>query len=342
MAGWYSLVADGWVMDFFWTSLRHHAMKDLLIHTQNLCYRYGRQNILKGLDLHIPKGSIYGFLGPNGAGKTTTIRLLLGLLHPTAGEVQLFGRELRQHRAEVLQKVGALIETPSLYRHLTGTENLEVMRRLLGVEKKRVAAVLEMVRLSADAHRPVRQYSLGMCQRLGIALALLSDPELLVLDEPTNGLDPSGIREMRQLLKDLNQQHGKTIFVSSHLLSEIEKTVTHLSILHQGKLSFEGSVQELQQVAIQANVLELEVANTLLARDVLLAHGLAVETMGGNWLRVAVQEKAEAAVLNQLLVEQGVPVTGLVFAQQSLEELFLSMTEVPSVETSIPQPLALV
>lgn len=312
-------------------------MTDLLIQTKNLRYQYGRQEILRGLNLHIPKGSIYGFLGPNGAGKTTTIRLLLGLLHPTAGEIELFGRDLGQNRVEVLQNVGALIETPSLYKHLTGRENLEVMRRLLGVEKKRIDQVLDIVRLTADAHRPVKQYSLGMGQRLGIALALLPDPELLVLDEPTNGLDPSGIREMRELLKDLNQQHGKTIFLSSHLLSEMEKTVTHLSILHQGQLSFQGTVQELQQAAIQAKVLEVEVANPLLAKEILLAHGRAVESMGGNWLRMAVQEKAEVAALNELLVQHGAEVTGLVFAQQSLEELFLTMTQEPaSAEAATP------
>ncbi|MFC6999531.1 ABC transporter ATP-binding protein [Rufibacter roseus] len=315
-------------------------MQDFLIQTQHLRYSYGRQEILKGLDLQIPKGSIYGFLGPNGAGKTTTIRLLLGLLHPTGGEIKVFGKRLQQNRLEVLRQVGALIETPSLYKHLTARENLEVMRRLQGIEKNRVEEVLEIVRLSADADRLVKHYSLGMCQRLGIALALLPNPELLILDEPTNGLDPSGIREMRELLKDLNQQHGKTIFLSSHLLSEIEKTVTHLSIIHEGKVAFEGAIQELQQVAIHANVLEVEVTNTLMAKEVLLNNGLAVESLGGDWLRVAVQNKSESAALNQLLVEQGVSVTGLVFAQQSLEELFLSMTEtsptVGSISSSSP------
>ncbi|WP_192820722.1 ABC transporter ATP-binding protein [Rufibacter sp. LB8] len=302
-------------------------MPELLIQTQQLRYHFGKQEILKGLDLQIPKGSIYGFLGPNGAGKTTTIRLLLGLLQPKAGEIELFGKPLRHNRVEVLQKIGALIETPSLYKHLTGTENLEVMRRLLGLEKKRIAQVLEIVKLTPDAHRPVKQYSLGMCQRLGIGLALLSDPELLVLDEPTNGLDPSGIREMRELLKDLNQDHGKTIFLSSHLLSEIEKTVSHLSILHQGHLRFEGTVDELRQAHLQTKSMEVEVENMLLAKEVLLRYGHAVEMVADDKVRVTVQDKPEAAALNQLLVENGVGVTGLVFTQQSLEEVFLSITE---------------
>ncbi|WP_205501039.1 ABC transporter ATP-binding protein [Rufibacter psychrotolerans] len=298
-----------------------------LIQTQDLRYRYGSREILTGLHLNIPKGSIYGFLGPNGAGKTTTIRLLLGLLTPSGGSIDLFGKELVRNRVEVLRQIGALIEVPSLYRHLSGRDNLEVLRRLLGLDKKRVEAVLEIVRLQQDAHRPVKQYSLGMCQRLGIALALLSDPELLILDEPTNGLDPSGIREMRELLIDLNQKHGKTIFLSSHLLSEIEKTVTHLSILHEGTLAFEGSVQELRRVAAHTQTLEVEVDNALLAREVLLLQGFAVETLTENLIRVAVDCKPTAAHLNRLLVEQGLAVSGLVYGQRSLEEVFLSMTQ---------------
>ncbi len=302
------------------------AMKHL-IQTQDLRYRYGSREILTGLHLNIPKGSIYGFLGPNGAGKTTTIRLLLGLLKPSGGSIQLFGKELGRNRVEVLRQIGALIEVPSLYRHLSGRDNLEVLRRLLGVDKKRVEIVLEIVRLQQDAHRPVKHYSLGMCQRLGIALALLSDPELLILDEPTNGLDPSGIREMRELLIDLNQEHGKTIFLSSHLLSEIEKTVTHLSILHQGRLSFEGSVQELRQKTLPARVLEVEVDNVLSANEVLLLQGYEVEALPGNRLRVSVPVKEAVGHLNRLLVNHGITVSGLVYAQQSLEEVFLSMTQ---------------
>ncbi|KAA3438350.1 ABC transporter ATP-binding protein [Rufibacter hautae] len=309
-------------------------MKEPLISTHQLHCRYGALEILKDLDLDIPEGSIYGFLGPNGAGKTTTIRLLLGLLKPTAGTIRLFGMELERNRVQVLQRVGALIETPSLYRHLSGRDNLEVMRRMLGLKKSRIDEVLEIVRLRQDAHRPVKQYSLGMCQRLGIALALLPDPELLILDEPTNGLDPSGIREMRELLKDLNQEHGKTIFLSSHLLSEMEKTVTHVGILHQGQLRFQGRIQELQKATQQARTVEVEVGNVLLAKEILLYLGHAVETLDNQRLRVAVQEKEEAAALNQFLVEGGVAVYNLAFSAQSLEEVFLSMTELPAFDSS--------
>ncbi|MBC3540208.1 ABC transporter ATP-binding protein [Rufibacter sediminis] len=317
-------------------------MKEPLISTHQLTYRYGPREILQGLDLQIPQGCIYGFLGPNGAGKTTTIRLLLGLLTPTSGSIRLFGRELREQRIPILQRVGALIETPSLYRHLSGHDNLEVMRRMLGVEKKRIAEVLQIVRLQPDAHRPVKHYSLGMCQRLGIALALLSDPELLILDEPTNGLDPSGIREMRELLKDLNQEHGKTIFLSSHLLSEIEKTVSHVGILHQGQLAFQGSVQELQQATLSAAYVEVEVDNPLMAKEILLTNGYSVEKLGQNVIRVTVQDKEEAAVLNQCLVLGGVAVSGLAFSTQSLEDVFLSLTDAAPMktQTSIPEPIS--
>ncbi|WP_181306503.1 ABC transporter ATP-binding protein [Rufibacter sp. XAAS-G3-1] len=313
-------------------------MKAPLISTHQLTYRYGSQEILKSLNLEIPQGSIYGFLGPNGAGKTTTIRLLLGLLKPSNGNIRLFGQELQAQRVPILQRVGALIETPSLYRHLSGKDNLEVLGRMLGVEKERVGEVLEIVQLQRDAHRPVKQYSLGMCQRLGIALALLSDPELLMLDEPTNGLDPSGIREMRELLKELNQVQGKTIFLSSHLLSEIEKMVTHVGIIHQGQLSFQGKVQELQEVTMQAKTIEVEVDNVLLAKEILLSNGHAVERVSRCCLRVAVQEKEEAALLNQSLVLGGVLVFGLSYASQSLEEVFLSLTQntLPALTETIP------
>jgi ABC-type multidrug transport system ATPase subunit len=316
-------------------------MTDFLIQTQHLRYRYSRQDILQDLNLQIPKGSIYGFLGPNGAGKTTTIRLLLGLLPPASGSIQLFGQDLAKHRVDILRRVGALIEMPSLYRHLSGRDNLEVQRRLLGVEKKRINEVLEIVRLAPEAHRPVKHYSLGMCQRLGIALALLGDPELLVLDEPTNGLDPGGIREMRGLLQHLNREHGKTIFLSSHLLTEIEKTVTHLAILHQGTLAFEGTVHELQEVNSRAKLLEVEVDNPLLAKELMFGYGLAVEALAGHKLRVAVKDKQQAAQLNQLLVQGGVSVYGLSIAQQNLEELFLSLTQAEPHTSNILTPAPL-
>ena len=191
------------------------------------------------LALSVPAGSIYGFLGPNGAGKTTTIRLLLGLLQPQAGEVALFGHDLRTQRAKALAQVGALVESPALYGHLTGRDNLEVTRRLLALPRPRIDTVLERVGLLNDGHRRVREYSLGMRQRLAIAQAMLSSPRLLVLDEPGNGLDPAGILDMRHLLRGLAAE-GITVFVSSHQLGEVEQVATHVGVLRAGLRSTAG------------------------------------------------------------------------------------------------------
>jgi ABC-type multidrug transport system ATPase subunit len=216
------------------------------IRTDQLSYCRGRQLIVDHLSLRVPAGSIFGFLGPNGSGKTTTIRLLLGLIQTTNPGIQLFGQELRDYRLPILRKTGALIEAPVLYPHLSGYENIEIGRLARRVERKQAGSVLEMVGLARDAKKRVGSYSLGMRQRLRIALALLGNPDLLILDEPTNDLDPAGIREVRRLLVDLSQVHGKTVFISSHLLSEMEKLVTHVGILNHGKLLFQGPLAQLR------------------------------------------------------------------------------------------------
>ena len=215
-------------------------MSEMVIETNALTRRYGKRTAVDRVDLCVPRGEIYGFLGPNGAGKTTTIRMLLGLIRPTAGTVRLFGENFHRHRMSVLRRVGSLVESPSYYGHLTGAENLEVVRRLLGAPKKRIAEALEIVRLTEAADRPVKGYSLGMKQRLGIAIALLGHPELLILDEPTNGLDPAGIQEMRRLIKDMPRKYGMTVLVSSHLLSEIDQIATQVGIIHEGRLIFQS------------------------------------------------------------------------------------------------------
>ena len=184
--------------------------------------------------------------GANGAGKTTTIRVLLDLFHPKRGQVSLFGKELLDHREDILGKIGALIENPSIYKHLSGRQNLEVVRKMVGGKKERIEEVLKIVRLVDNADKKAKNYSLGMCQRLGLAAALLTDPELLILDEPTNGLDPSGIIEMRELIIRLNKEHGKTIFLSSHILSEIEKLATDVAIIDQGKILYQGKLEGLK------------------------------------------------------------------------------------------------
>ncbi|UFH57631.1 ABC transporter ATP-binding protein [Spirosoma sp. KNUC1025] len=215
------------------------------IQTQQLSYCHGQQLIVDNLNLQVPVGSIFGFLGPNGSGKTTTIRLLLGLIRLTNPGIQLFGQDIRDERLSILRKVGALIEAPVLYPHLTGYENLQIGQLARQVGRNQIDCVLDMVDLTQDATKQVERYSLGMRQRLGIALALLGNPDLLILDEPTNGLDPSGIRDIRRLLVDLSQVHGKTVFISSHLLSEMEKLVTHVGILNRGHLLFQGPLTQL-------------------------------------------------------------------------------------------------
>jgi ABC-type multidrug transport system ATPase subunit len=218
-------------------------MQTSAITTSGLTRRFGMLTAVDDLDLRVPRSSIYGFLGPNGAGKTTTIRLLLGLIRPHAGEVQLFGEPLRQRRMVLLRRVGALVESPSLYPNLTGRENLEVTRRLIGGEKAQIGQALHIVHLEDAADRRVGGYSSGMKQRLSLALALLNTPELLILDEPTNGLDPAGIQEMRDLIVRLPQEYGVTVFLSSHLLAEVEQVATHIGIIRQGRLRFQGTLR---------------------------------------------------------------------------------------------------
>lgn len=222
-------------------------MNAYIIQTDQLGYAYDDRQVLHDINLKVPNGSIFGFLGPNGSGKTTTIRLLLGLIPARKQHITLFGQDIIASRLAVLHRVGALVEMPRLYPHLTGRQNLEIARLARNAKHDQISKVLTMTGLADDASRKVSGYSLGMRQRLGIALALLGDPDLLILDEPTNGLDPAGIREVRNLLIDLNQRHGKTIFVSSHLLGEMEKMVTHVAIIHEGHLLFQGPMGVLYE-----------------------------------------------------------------------------------------------
>ena len=190
----------------------------LVIETSHLTKNFGKFLAVNSIDLRVPKGGIYGFLGPNGAGKSTTIRMLLGLIKETQGQVKVFGKSIKEERLAILKQVGSMVETPSYYGHLTAYENLEVTRKILGVEKKEINRVLEIVKLTDVRHKAVKKFSLGMKQRLGIAQALLGNPELFILDEPTNGLDPSGIIEMRDLIKSFPEKYGITVLISSHIL----------------------------------------------------------------------------------------------------------------------------
>ncbi len=223
-------------------------MAEFIIQTQSLNFRYSKQHkVLDDVSLNIPKGSIYGFLGPNGAGKSTTMRLLTGILEEQEESISIFGKPLKNQLPEVFENIGSLVESPALYLHLSGYNNLKYIAKLRNVPESRITEVLELVELTKDAKRKAKQYSLGMKQRLAIAMALLSEPELLLLDEPVNGLDPNGIQDIRKLLVKLNREKGVTIFVSSHLLAEIEKMCTHVGIISNGKLRFEGTMKELSE-----------------------------------------------------------------------------------------------
>lgn len=235
-------------------------MGNYAIETVGLNFNFGNQAIVKDLSLQVPKGSIYGFLGPNGAGKTTTIKILLNLLKSPADQVFIFGKEINSNRIAILKRIGALVEQPAIYGHLTGKENLVNRCILLGIKKAKADEMLSLVGLAEAANKKASKYSLGMKQRLGIAQALISDPELLLLDEPTNGLDPNGIIEVRNLMIDLATKHQKTILVSSHLLAEIERTATHVGIINKGQLLFQGTINELH--LLSKPMLQIEVDNT--------------------------------------------------------------------------------
>ncbi|NLR61471.1 ATP-binding cassette domain-containing protein [Chitinophaga polysaccharea] len=230
-------------------------MSALIAEINHLHHTFNQHKVLEDLNLQIPAGSVYGILGPNGAGKTTTLFLLLGLLRLQAGRIRIFDKDIATHRVAILQQVGSLIEQPSLYGHLTGRENLDIFRRCYHCHKERIRDVLQQVELTEAAHQLVKTYSLGMKQRLAIAIALLSDPALLILDEPTNGLDPAGIIAMRSLVKTLNEEQGKTIILSSHLLGEVEKMATQVAIIRKGRLLYEGvphiGQQSLEELFIQ-------------------------------------------------------------------------------------------
>jgi ABC-type multidrug transport system ATPase subunit len=216
------------------------------LETTGLSHHFSaRTPVLNNIDLRVPEGSIFGFLGPNGAGKTTTLRLVLGLLKKQQGEISVFGKPFAAHRVSVLKRVGSLIESPSVYAQLTAIENLRVLQKVYRCPEERIARVLQLTGLTDTGKKKAGKFSLGMKQRLGIAIALLNDPALLILDEPTNGLDPEGIIAMRELFRVLNSQ-GVTILLSSHLLAEMEKLITHAGIIHKGQILFQGTLEDLR------------------------------------------------------------------------------------------------
>jgi lantibiotic transport system ATP-binding protein len=295
-----------------------------VIKTANLNYHYSKDvQTLFDINLTIEKGSVYGFLGPNGSGKTTTLSLLLGLLKSQHGMIEVFGKDLKSNRIDILKRVGSLIETPSLYGHLTAEENLEVYRPVYSVTKERINEVLKIVGLEDIGKKTVKKFSLGMKQRLSIALALLPRPELLILDEPSNGLDPNGIIELRQLIRTLNKAYGMTIVISSHILSEVEKMVSHVGIILKGRMLFQGTLSELDNFHQKGSRLLINTSDNEVAYRLLREYN--PERSGGA-LAVAFEDISQVATVNRLLTQNNLNVYLLQPKENNLEQLFINLT----------------
>lgn len=296
------------------------------IETKNLNYSYGAQKVVNNVSLQVPQGSIYGFLGPNGAGKTTTIRLLTGMLATDDDNIFIHGQSLKKNMPMIFKTMGTLIETPSLYLHLSGRENLRIIATMRGLPYSRIDDALATAGLSAAAGKKAKQYSLGMKQRLGIAMALLADPDLLILDEPANGLDPTGIIEVRELLVKLNRERGKTIFVSSHLLTEVEKTCTHIGIIHHGVMRYNGTLAEMKASAYQSAqvIFRIPQANSWLEQ--IENRYPAVKHQGADEIILPANSREEVSQINRELVEMNVPVAGIQL-HGGLEEWFMHIID---------------
>ncbi len=295
-----------------------------VLRTSDLYKRYGQRLAVKGLSLDVRRGEIFGFLGPNGAGKTTTIRMMLGLITPTAGRVEVLGQDIAEQKARVLPRVGALIETPALHLYMSGRNNLRAMGSILGgVAEERIDTVLEMVGLRERQHDRVKTYSLGMKQRLGVAIALLNDPDLLILDEPANGLDPAGIVEMRDLMRRLVAE-GKTIFLSSHVLTEVQQICTRVAIINLGQLVTESTIEGLTGAQGRFYV-KLDNAAQALERIQAQPWG-AGAALDGRGALLTPSPDGRGRTLNRFLVEAGFYPDSLSPYQESLEEVFLRLT----------------
>jgi ABC-2 type transport system ATP-binding protein len=303
-------------------------MSELAIKTSQLTKRFGDQAAVNAVDLLVPKGSVFGFLGPNGSGKTTTIRMLLGLAEATSGKIELLGEEVPKRIERVLPRVGALVEGPAFYPFMSGRNNLlriDAADRFAdsATTKTRVEQALHRVGLTNAASKKVHAYSLGMKQRLGLANALLKPRELLILDEPTNGLDPQGTREVRNLIRSLAEE-GITVFVSSHLLSEIEMLCSHVAVMNAGRIVAQGSLQQLRDE--EPTRLILGTADPLAARELLQRYGVLAVQAHATHLVAEVANDFDVAGLNQYLVSQALPVREIRLEKSSLEEKFVKLT----------------
>ena len=312
-----------------------------VIETRGLTRNFGKQIAVDSLDMQVRKGEIYGFLGLNGAGKTTTIRMLMGLSRATSGQMSLLGHDVPRDRTKVMGRVGALVESPSYYAHLTARENLRVLAVLLDVTEARITEVLRLVGLSDVAGKKAGQFSLGMKQRLGIAAALLGEPDLLVLDEPTNGLDPAGIQEIRNLIVRLPREHGVTVLVSSHLLAEVDQMASHVGVIHHGRMLFQGPIEDLRARSSASVVIDCarpaDACLDLLAADISAKHEAGVLTLSSF-------EPAVAAEAIRVLVGHDHCIFRVEEHRPTLEDIFLELTsEKPArVRSAAPRILRVV
>ena len=294
----------------------------MIVATDNLSKEYDGVYRVQELDIRIKKGDIYGFLGPNGAGKSTTMKMLLGLVKPTSGTIEIMGKPFNEkNRRDILASVGSLIESPSYYGHLTGRENMEIIRRLLDLPKKNIEEAVHIVRMENQMEKKVKNYSLGMKQRLGIAMALARFPKLLILDEPTNGLDPAGIEEMRELIKTLPKQYGMTVMISSHILSEIDQMATVVGIINQGCLIFQERMSVLDMQREPQIVLRTSDNNRTYQ---LLKKTNPQRTADGLQIGALSDEQIGAVV--QCLCSNGISVYRVEEHRESLEDIFLNLT----------------
>ncbi|HHK5586031.1 TPA: ABC transporter ATP-binding protein [Streptococcus mutans] len=295
-------------------------MNNYIIETKQLSKDFSGEAAVNQLSIHVRKNEIYGFLGPNGAGKSTAMKMLLGLLQPTHGSIRLFDKNFDSNQIALLSSVGSLIEEPSYYANLTGYENLEIIQRLLKLPKENIDKVLKIVKLYEQKDKLVKNYSLGMKQRLGIALAIIKFPKLLILDEPTNGLDPAGIQEIRELIKSLPQKYDMTVIISSHILLEIEQMATTVGIINKGKLLFEGQLTELEEDEKYL----FETSDDALAEQLLMRKGFELEENQSIVLKDYNKTNIAAAV--KVLVANDIDIYQVRMVRKSLEEVFLDMT----------------
>lgn len=302
-------------------------MGNYIVETIGLSKEFKRFKAVDNINLKIEEGKIYGFLGPNGAGKSTTLKMLLGLVKPTKGQVKILDMDISKNREDILSKIGALIESPSYYGHLTAYENLEILRRVLKLEKNSIEEVLKTVKLWEVRNKKVKEFSLGMKQRLGIAEALIGNPKLLILDEPTNGLDPAGILEVRDLIKSFSKEKGITVIISSHILSEIELIADNVGVINKGRLIYQGKLEKLKEKGTDKIVIGIEnfqsCKNEVI--EILTSNGYKISEDEDKLIILG--EKSLASKICRMIVLAGYDVNYLTYERNSLEEIFLELTK---------------